>query len=169
MTVSAAGARQEGAPAHCRPMVPQDLERVMAVELLAYPFPWTQGHFADSLAAGYRARLRVTPDDALIGYYVAMPGVDEMHLLNITVAPAHQGQGHALALLADMAEGAREAGAAQVWLEVRESNARARRLYARWGFEAVGRRKAYYPAGHGAREDAMVMRWRVDGAVRVSA
>ncbi len=143
-----------------RPMTTADLERVMAVEVQAYPFPWSRGHFADSLAAGYHAQMLLR-DDRLLGYYVAMPGVDEMHLLNLTVAPDHQRRGHARTLLAHLAAAARAAGAALVWLEVRESNQRARALYERWGFEAVGRRKGYYPAGHGRREDALVMRWAV--------
>lgn len=146
-----------------RPMQVSDLERVMAVELQAYPFPWTRGHFVDSLAAGYRAQLRVDADDGLIGYSVAMAGVDEMHLLNLTVTPARQGQGHAQALLAELGQAARAAKAATVWLEVRESNTRARALYERWGFESVGRRKGYYPAHAGRREDALVMRWTLGG------
>ncbi|WP_374674066.1 ribosomal protein S18-alanine N-acetyltransferase [Ideonella sp.] len=141
-----------------------DLDRVMAVELQAYPFPWTRGHFVDSLAAGYRAQLRVDDRDGLLGYSVAMAGVEEMHLLNLTVAPPSQGQGHARALLAELGQAARAAGAATVWLEVRESNTRARTLYERWGFASVGRRKGYYPAGEGRREDAVVMRWTLDGA-----
>ncbi|HJV71808.1 MAG TPA: ribosomal protein S18-alanine N-acetyltransferase [Ideonella sp.] len=141
-------------------MTVNDLDRVMAVEMQAYPFPWTRGHFIDSLAAGYLAQLLVA-GDALVGYYVAMPGVDELHLLNLTVAPAHQQRGHARALLSHLAQTARAAGAAQIWLEVRESNERARRLYERWGFERVGLRKGYYPAARGQREDALVMRWAV--------
>lgn len=153
-----------------RPMTVADLDRVMAVEVQAYPFPWTRGHFTDSLAAGYLAELRVAEASggrraewlpALIGYFVAMPGVDELHLLNLTVAPAHQGRGHAQALLARLADAAHGLRAGQVWLEVRESNTRARRLYERWGFEAVGLRKGYYPAAHGQREHAVVMRWAV--------
>lgn len=146
-----------------RPMVASDVERVMVVELQAYPFPWSRGHFTDSLAAGYLARLRMAGDE-LIGYYVAMPGVDELHLLNLTVAPAFQGQGHARALLAHLAQAARALKAQQVWLEVRESNARARALYERWGFQAAGLRKGYYPAPHGQREHAVVMRWSVPPA-----
>jgi ribosomal-protein-alanine N-acetyltransferase len=158
-----------------RPMTVADIDRVMSVEVQAYPFPWSRGHFTDSLAAGYVARLRLAEPagarraerlPSLVGYFVAMPGVDELHLLNLTVAPAHQGRGHARALLAELADAARGLRAAQVWLEVRESNARARRLYERWGFEAVGLRKAYYPAGHGQREHAVVMRWAVPGAAR---
>lgn len=144
-------------------MTIHDLDRVMAVEVQAYPFPWTRGHFTDSLAAGYLAQLLVSGDE-LLGYYVAMPGVDELHLLNLTVAPAHQRRGHARALLAHLAEAARAAGAAQVWLEVREGNERARWLYERWGFERVGLRKGYYPAARGQREHAVVMRWAVPAA-----
>ena len=51
----------------------------------------------------------------------------------------------------------REQRAATLWLEVRESNLRARAVYARYGFTAVGIRRGYYPAAHG-REDAAVMR-----------
>jgi len=141
-------------------MTVADIDQVMAVELQAYPFPWSRAHFTDSLAAGYLAQMRQAGPE-LIGYYVAMPGVDELHLLNLTVAPAHQGHGHARALLAHLAQAAQSLKAAQIWLEVRESNTRARMLYERWGFEAVGLRKAYYPAAHGQREHAVVMRWAV--------
>jgi [ribosomal protein S18]-alanine N-acetyltransferase len=151
-------------------MTVADLDAVMATEVQAYPHPWSRGHFTDSLAAGYRATLlladrpaarRADRDPQLLGYSVAMPGVDELHLLNLTVAPAHQGQGHARTLLGLLAGTARELQAPQIWLEVRESNARARRLYERWGFEAVGVRKGYYPAANGQREHAVVMRWAV--------
>src|SRR5262249_49130432 len=71
------------------------LDTVLAIEVEAYTFPWTRGNFVDALAAGYVMRALVVPGGPLVGYYVAMPGVDEMHLLNVTVSPLHQGQGHA--------------------------------------------------------------------------
>jgi ribosomal-protein-alanine N-acetyltransferase len=51
----------------------------------------------------------------------------------------------------------REQRLAELWLEVRRSNHRARALYARRGFAEVGLRRGYYP-GAGRREDAVVMR-----------
>ena len=73
------------------PMLAADLDAVMAIEVGVYAFPWTRGNFIDSLAAGYTAQvLRRASDHTLIGYCVAMAGADEMHLLNITVAPAHR-------------------------------------------------------------------------------
>ncbi|MGC4396303.1 ribosomal protein S18-alanine N-acetyltransferase [Hydrogenophaga sp. T2] len=159
------------------PMTEADLEAVHAIETRAYGHPWTRKHFRDSLQAGHRAVLllgQVLPgeqpfpvrDDGLclLGYLVAMRGVDEVHLLNITVAPAHQRQGWARVLMDALALWARGEGAHTLWLEVRQSNAPARRLYERCGFEAVGLRRAYYPLSGTQREDAIVMKLPLHGA-----
>src|SRR5688572_3345900 len=67
------------------PMTAADVDAVMALETHVYPFPWTRGNFIDSLAAGYVAEvLRDRREGRLLGYFVALAGVDELHLLNIT-------------------------------------------------------------------------------------
>ncbi|CAN5119336.1 ribosomal protein S18-alanine N-acetyltransferase [soil metagenome] len=138
-----------------------DIAEVLAVEQRAYPVPWSHGNFIDSLAAGYAAFVLRGADRALLGYFLAMQGVDEMHLLNITVAPGHQGQGMARRLLDEVCELCRRRGCSQLWLEVRLSNQRARAVYARYGFAEVGQRRGYYPplepAVSGLREDAVLM------------
>ncbi len=138
-----------------REMTVSDVERVQTVEALAYSFPWTRGNFVDSLAAGYLAEV-LESDGELVAYFVAMPGVEELHLLNISVAPAHQGQGYGGFLLDAVQAHGQRLGLAQLLLEVRQSNLRAQALYARRGFVQVGQRRAYYPAATG-REDAIVM------------
>jgi len=146
--------------AQFEPMTSDWLEAVARVEQSAYEHPWSAGNFLDSIRAGYQAQLLtggVPPSQELIGYFVAMQGVDEVHLLNITVAPAHQRQGWAHVMLDAVALWARTRAAQWVWLEVRPSNVRARTVYARYGFREVGLRKKYYPATGGAREDAVVM------------
>ncbi len=150
-------ARLDVGAAELRPMTFATLDDVLPLEDAVYPFPWTRGNFVDSLAAGYTAWTLSGADGALVGYCVAMIGVDEMHLLNITVAPAARRQGHARRLLAGLAQLCLERAAARLWLEVRESNAEARGAYRRLGFDEVGRRKGYYPAPEGRREDAIVM------------
>ena len=139
-----------------RPMTVRDLDAVVAVENIAYSYPWSRGNFTDSLAAGYVAEVLVDSAAGVVGYFVAMTGVDELHLLNITVAPAWQGLGHGRALLAAVQGHARALGLASLWLEVRHGNERARALYRRLGFAEVGLRRGYYPAA-GRREDAVVM------------
>jgi len=133
------------------------LDEVLAIEVQAYTFPWTRGNFVDSLAAGYFTIALVSDAGELIGYFVAMPGFEEMHLLNLTVAPVHEGRGYARMLLAQLYTMSAAVGAAALWLEVRESNERARRLYIREGFAEAGRRRDYYPAPQGRREDAILM------------
>jgi ribosomal-protein-alanine N-acetyltransferase len=173
--------------ARLEPFTIERIPAICAIEQSAFTHPWTAANFTDSLAAGYRCQCLVVPpaqDDhaapgragprslwsrvtarlageTLIGYYVAMKGVDEVHLLNITVAPAFQGQGWAPLMLEALAGWSRGQNAQWLWLEVRASNLRALAVYERNGFRRVGMRKGYYPALGGGREDAVVMSLRL--------
>lgn len=152
-------------PRKLEPMDDADLEAVMSIERAAYEFPWTRGNFLDSLRAGYLARTLWGDGTALIGYFVALPGVDELHLLNLSVAPVLQGRGHARYMLDELRAVAAARRAQQLWLEVRISNARARLLYERYGFRNVGLRRGYYPARGRQREDAVVMSLQIPEVV----
>jgi ribosomal-protein-alanine N-acetyltransferase len=139
------------------PMEVADLPDVIPVELRAYTMPWSFGNFVDSIAAGYPTEVLRDSEGRLLGYWVAMVGVDEIHLLNITVAPEWQGRGLAPVMLDSLVGRCRALGLTQLWLEVRKSNERAQAVYARYGMQQVGRRKAYYPMPDGSREDALLM------------
>ena len=132
------------------------LDAVLAVEQRAYPHPWTRGNFTDALASGYQAQVLMAGDH-LLGYFVAMMGVDEVHLLNITVTPEFQRQGWARVMLDALRIWATGQRADWLWLEVRVNNPRARAVYEAQGYRQVGLRKNYYPAAGGQREDALVM------------
>lgn len=137
------------------PMRTEDIDAVLAVERLAYPFPWTRANFADSLAAGYSAwTCRIETE--LVGYAIMMLALDEAHLLNVTVAPDWQRLGIGERIMLHLFGVARSHGARRMFLEVRPSNRPGRRLYEKLGFEPIGRRRGYYPAS-GGREDAVVM------------
>ena len=139
------------------PMTEARLPQVLPIERSAYEHPWTHGNFADSLRAGYQAQLLCAGAEVL-GYFVAMRGVDEVHLLNLTVAPHWQRQGWGRLMLEALATWARGQGAQWLWLEVRVGNERARQVYESAGFRRVGERRDYYPSGPGGRrEDAIVM------------
>ncbi len=142
--------------ARFEPLTDAWLDEVLRVELSAYAHPWSRGNFLDSIKSGYQAQMLLA-DDTLLGYFVAMKGVDEVHLLNITVAPAWQSQGWGRVMLDALSLWARGEGAEWLWLEVRVSNHRAERMYEAQGFRRVGERKNYYPAAEGRREDAIVM------------
>lgn len=133
------------------------LDTLLPVEQQAYSHPWTRGNFIDAMAAGYETQLLVDTQGGLVGYFVAMIVLDEVHLLNITVAPARQRQGWARILLDALALWSRQRQAQWIWLEVRESNVRARSIYAAHGYQEVGLRKNYYPMHDGPREHAVLM------------
>lgn len=143
-------------------MTPAWLPAVLQVEQSAYEHPWSEANFSDSLSAGYQAQLLTAGTGSsaqLLGYFVAMKGVDEVHLLNITVAPGCQRQGWARVMLDALGLWSRGQGAQWLWLEVRVGNARAKAVYESHGFCHVGTRRNYYPAtaSHPKGEDAIVM------------
>jgi tRNA threonylcarbamoyl adenosine modification protein YeaZ/ribosomal-protein-alanine acetyltransferase len=152
--------RQQGADLQWSEMSADDLDAVMAIENIAYPFPWTIGNFRDSINAGYRLKL-LRERGVLIGYAVWMPIIQEAHLLNITLAPPRQGHGLGAWMMRSIMQEMQAQGIQQILLEVRPSNHRALALYRRLGFSSIGIRKGYYPnsvTAEVSREDAVVMR-----------
>lgn len=152
--------RQQGADLQWSEMSADDLDAVMAIENIAYPFPWTIGNFRDSINAGYRLKL-LRERGVLIGYAVWMPIIQEAHLLNITLAPPRQGHGLGAWMMRSIMQEMQAQGMQQILLEVRPSNHRALALYRRLGFSSIGIRKGYYPnsvTAEVSREDAVVMR-----------
>lgn len=136
-------------------MTPADLEAVADLTHRADPFGWTLRNFSDAHASGNTLTV-LTVDGVTAGIAAVMHVLDESELLEIAVQPAMQGRGYGKALLARAIALARRNGAVRMFLEVRESNARARKMYTSFGFEETGRRKNYYPTENG-REDAILM------------
>ncbi|MEJ7813030.1 MAG: ribosomal protein S18-alanine N-acetyltransferase [Gemmatimonadaceae bacterium] len=139
---------------------PGDLDRVHAIELEAFSDPWRRESFG-SLIGDRRVFFAVAAgaDAPAIGYVVAWFVVDDGEIANLAVASDARGLGVGGALLGAAITAARDREVAAIYLEVRESNDVAQRLYRSHGFEKVGRRKSYYrrPA-----EDALVLRFWVN-------
>ncbi len=138
-----------------RPMRLDDLDEIMAIEPQIYPYPWTRGNFSDSLNSGYQTCVLVE-QEKIIAYALLMMVLDEAHLLNLSVAKSYQKQGLGRFLLEHMLQIAKDHQAANMFLEVRQSNLSAIALYESIGFNEMAIRRAYYPAANG-REDAVLM------------
>ena len=141
------------------PMVVGDVDEVFALESSVYPHPWSRGNFIDSLASGYTSWTLRDDAGTLVGYFLLMAVVDEAHLLNVAVAAPRQREGMGLFLIDKVVACARGLSMESILLEVRPSNLRALKVYEKYGFTEIGRRKNYYPAHNGQREDAIVMRF----------
>jgi [ribosomal protein S18]-alanine N-acetyltransferase len=138
-----------------RDMLEADVPAVMAIERVAYEFPWTEGILRDCFRFGYTCKVYAT-SAGIIGYGIISIGAGECHFLNICIAPEHQRQGHGARLVSLLLQVARQRRASSALLEVRASNTAAFRLYHKLGFNEIGARKGYYPARVG-REDALVL------------
>jgi ribosomal-protein-alanine N-acetyltransferase len=149
-------------------MVPADLVDVLALEHDLFPDdPWTARMFAEEVGQPPQNRLYLIAEAdgpppaagarAMAGYAGLMfvPGGTQADVLTIAVAQEYWGRGIGSALLGALIAAAAERGCAEVFLEVREDNPRARGLYLRRGFEEIGVRRGYYqPSG----VNAIVMR-----------
>lgn len=138
-----------------RPMLEEDLPKVMGIERLAYPYPWSERIFRDCLAAHYSCWVAEKKDE-MLGHAVLTVAAGESHILNVCVNPAAQGIGLGRLFVAHLLEVAAARRANTVFLEVRPSNKVAYQLYVSMGFNEVGHRKNYYPAESG-KEDALIM------------
>ncbi len=161
------------ARARVRVLTLQDLPAILPLENAAYDFPWTEAVFRDCFQAGYTGlalesslantadmpRDSNAPDNCggrFLGYGMLSTAAGEAHILNVVIDPASRGLGLGKQLVQRLLDQARWHRVTRVILEVRESNAAARALYARLNFKEIGLRKAYYP-GRQTREDAIVM------------
>lgn len=139
-----------------RPMQPDDIDAVLHIEQQAYPYPWSASLFRDCVQPQYSSWL-FCQADTILGYLIMQPVVDELHLLNICVAKAHQHQGYGQQLMQHCFQFAMSQQLLSILLEVRTSNLIAQNLYHKLQFECIGSRKNYYPSNEG-REDARVYR-----------
>jgi [ribosomal protein S18]-alanine N-acetyltransferase len=138
-----------------RPMTEADLSAVVEIEQATQPTPWSAGVFLDCFASRYDCRV-VTLQDQVVAFAVLSSVLDEVHLLNIAVAPAMQRRGVAWATLKELIAEYQRPDLRSLYLEVRESNRGARALYEHLGFQVIGERKGYYRT-EGGRENAILM------------
>lgn len=121
---------------------------------MVFADPWSTQDFRDCVLSD-TLFLVAEVGEGIAGYVVAVDAADEGEILNLAVAPTGRRHGLGRALVEHILDALGERGATKVFLEVRESNAAARALYAAYGFTEVGRRREYYRR---PVEDAIVLR-----------
>lgn len=137
-----------------REMKKDDLDDVLGIEKCSFPSPWTRRMFEDTMDSPVTTNLVLEINDEIIGYIMFYSVEDEAHIMNLAIHPDFREKGYASELINHMLLYVRARGAVVIFLEVRESNIKAQRLYARFGFKIIGKRKGYYTE---TNEDALVM------------
>lgn len=141
----------------------RDLDGVLEVEEESFTNPWTRDMYAWELQNKAVCHIYVvrTPAHAVAGFCSFWLVFEEIHINNVALRPALRGQGLGTALMRRVLREARQLGARRATLEVRASNAGARRLYERLGFRHEGTRRNYYT---NPVEDALILWADLDAA-----
>ncbi len=120
---------------------------------------WSSAQLAGTLAeTSSFACLALAAGDVPAGFTLCRCNGPEVELLLISVLPENRGRGIGEALLQRACRDTVDWAASEIFLEVRENNMVARRLYGRAGFVEVGRRRDYYLGAGGVRHAALTMR-----------
>ena len=135
-----------------------EIDHVLAIEDASFTNPWTREMYLAELENEGVSFCYLARNDAgqVVGFCSFWRVLDELHINNLAVLPAHRRAGVATALLRHVFQEGARMGAVRATLEVRRSNESARILYERFGFSTAGTRRAYYTK---PVEDAIVL-WR---------
>lgn len=142
-----------------RAMRESDLRRVLHIERRSFTIPWSESTFRGLLRRNSAALMVGDRAGEVIGYLVLWFAADEAELGDLAVLPEERRRGYGRWLLGHAIEEARRRGARRLFLEVRESNRAARRMYETAGFTVAGVRADYYTE---PREDAVLMTVRLN-------
>ena len=137
-----------------RLMNASDVAVVAEIENLVQSHPWTKKQFEDSVNT-YQVTV-IEQQGQVVGFCILQPVLDEANLLLMAVHPSQQGKGMGYQLL-EASLAMLKNDPVQVFLEVRESNTVAIKLYEKSDFHQIDMRKNYYPKADGSREHAIIM------------
>lgn len=141
-----------------RKMRMEDCKTVAAIEKESFSIPWSREAFEDSLARNNYHFLVAEENKEILGYCGFFMALDEGEIPNVCVAQNARRRGVGRQLMEELLKEAKECGVTVLFLEVRQSNEAARKLYTVCGFEEIGMRKGFYEL---PKEDAVLMQRRL--------
>jgi ribosomal-protein-alanine N-acetyltransferase len=127
-----------------REAVPEDVPQLFLLEQACFGDPWSQKSLRDTLNEEHSFFAVAEEDGRIYGYLNTTYVLDEMNLNRICVLPEYRRSGVGSALMQQMFTCAQQRQIRALYLEVRESNENAQRVYRRFGFQVVGRRAGFY-------------------------
>lgn len=140
-----------------QPITHADLNEVLDIEKVSFKDPWSKGMFVREIGGNNFFVLHDKNTDQILGYFGYWQILDEFHIVNLAVRPEYRQRGIGSEVLQHLLSEAKKRKCSKVMLEVRLTNLIAQKLYFKFGFEVVGRRKGYYSDS----EDALLLEKRI--------
>jgi len=148
--------------ANIRPASTNDIYDIYMLNCKSFAEAWSVMALGMWQERGDDLDVWYTTDGQLAAYYLGQDVLDEVHMMQLAVAPDFRRLGLGNDLMRYEIMRKRAAGMAEMLLEVRASNRAAQRLYASLGFKPIGRRNAYYASvDGGAAEDALLLGFKL--------
>ena len=136
----------------------RDAAALATIHAASFRRGWSETEFERLLADRAVVTQRATIGRAVSGFIMSRLAADEAEILSVAVGNRQRGRGLGRRLLDLHLRRLAGMGVQSVFLEVEETNAAARRLYDRAGFQEVGRRAGYYARDNGEAAAALVLR-----------
>lgn len=140
------------------PATEADVEAMVAIDR-GSPSPWTAVDFEAELSHHPPTTFVLRASGRVVAFVVTRVQPPEMDIVNLAVEPEHRRRGFGLLVIRLLLAEARRAGVTNVFLEVREGNEAARRLYGHSGFTNTQRRRGFY---RNPAEDAVLMGLKIE-------
>lgn len=131
-----------------------DIPAILEIERALFSDPWEEQLFNEAIK-DHKDFFVSIEQNKITGYIIFEKVLDEGHITNLAVSKEYQRKGLASELINKILDLARQQKIKQVFLEVRESNEAARKLYLKFGFLEIGKRKAYY---NKTNENAIILK-----------
>ncbi len=148
---------------HIVPFSSDHIKDALIIEEMSFPTPWSYDAFLGELnlhnGSGLVCVSMAGKAERVVGYLLMRWVCDELEIVNLAVHPQMRRQGIARKLLRECIRQFGTRGTKIIFLEVREHNEPAIRLYLSFGFKQVGLRRSYYVD---TGEDAILMRLDID-------
>ena len=138
----------------------EDLPEVLAIETNSFKTPWSENLFRNEIFKDISVTRVAKIEGKVVGYICANVVIDEGHILNLAVHQECRGLGIASCMIKEALDMMSDNNCGSIFLEVRVSNAQARKMYEKFGFDLLATRKNYYIS---PVEDAVVMVLRLMG------
>ncbi|MGY0399479.1 MAG: ribosomal protein S18-alanine N-acetyltransferase [Ostreibacterium sp.] len=135
-------------------IIPENyLSDMLVIEARSNRHAWSPSNLSNSYQQYHH--FGAFRDKQLVAFLLYQEVLDEVEVIHLVCDQSEQGKGYAYQLFSQFIQGQQDKGISTFYLEVRESNQRAKQLYQHLGFAEIGRRKTYYQQ----REDAILMKW----------
>ena len=123
---------------------PENIDQMLKIEKKAFVSHWSKQTFIDELFSENGHYIAAIENGKIIGYTGYRYVSEEAHITTLAVDKKSRKKGIGTALIGQLIKDAKAQGLKKLYLDVRQSNIPAQKIYRKLGFKVIDRRREYY-------------------------